>query len=144
MLEIWAELETDSLTKVFHTKGKEPKNGSLNIVHEFPKGKLNGAIAVLDISASENKSTFKNGVAHELPWCYFRKDDRFRLIASLNENPGHTTFRYDSEQNVLTIERDCESVDFEGGEFHVFDLYFAEGSEKEVFDGWLAAIGDPH
>ena len=26
------------------------------------------------------------------------------------------------------------------GEFHAFDLYIAEGSENEVFDGWFKAM----
>ena len=80
------------------------------------------------------------GVTHGFSWCYFRRGDRFRLIASLDENPGYTMFRYDADHGELTIERDCGGVSC-GGEFHALDLYFAEGTEDEVFDGWFAAMG---
>lgn len=82
----------------------------------------------------------KRGVTHGFSWCYFRKGERFRLIASLDEKPGYTMFRYDSEKGLLSVKRDCRGVKC-GGEFHAFDLYFAEGSEDEVFDGWFAAMG---
>lgn len=85
----------------------------------------------------------KKGVTHGFSWCYFRNGERFRLIGSLDEKPGYTMFRYDSNSGKLTIWRDCKGVVFGGGEFHAFDLYFAEGSENEVFDGWFAAMGIP-
>ena len=82
----------------------------------------------------------RRGVTHGFSWCYFRRGERFRLVASLDEQPGYTMFRYDSGKGELTIERDCAGVAC-GGEFHAFDLYFAEGTETEVFDGWFAAMG---
>ena len=84
----------------------------------------------------------RTGITHGFSWCYFRKGDRFRLIASLDEKPGYTMFRYDSNARKLTIERDCAGMTCEG-KFHAFDLYFAEGSEDQVFDGWFAAMGIP-
>ena len=84
----------------------------------------------------------KSGVTHGFSWCYFRRGERFRLIASLDETPGYTMFRYDANRGELSIERDCAGVSC-GGEFHAFDLYFAEGAEDEVFDGWFAAMGIP-
>lgn len=83
----------------------------------------------------------KPGNFHGFSYCYFRRGDRFRLIASLNERLGYTVFRYDSGKSLLTIERDCAGVEHMGGELPAFDLYFAEGSEKEVFDGWFSAMG---
>ena len=82
----------------------------------------------------------KRGVTHGFSWCYFRRGERFRLIASLDERPGYTMFRYDSGKGQLTVKRDCRGVKC-GGEFPAFDLSFAEGSEDEVFDGWFEAIG---
>ena len=84
----------------------------------------------------------RKGVTHGFSWCYFRKGDRFRLIASLDEKPGYTMFTYDSNAGKLYIERDCSGVSC-GGEFHLFDLYFAEGSEDQVFDGWFKAMDIP-
>ena len=82
------------------------------------------------------------GVTHGFSWCYFRRGERFRLIASLDEKPGYTMFTYDSNLALLTIHRDCAGVDCEG-RFHAFDLYFAEGTEDEVFGGWFAAMDIP-
>ena len=78
----------------------------------------------------------KKGITHGFSWCYFRKGDRYRLIASIDETPGYTMFTYDSGMGRLGIVRDCTGVKC-GGEYHAFDLYIAEGSEDEVFDGWF-------
>ncbi len=83
----------------------------------------------------------KPGRFHGFSYCYFRRGEKFSLIASLDERPGYTIFGYDSEKGLLVIERDCAGVEHNGGELHAFDLYFAEGSEKEVFDGWFSAMG---
>ncbi len=83
----------------------------------------------------------KSGRFHGFSYCYFRRGEKFSLIASLDERTGYTIFEYDSEKGLLTIERDCEGVEHKGGELSAFDLYFAEGTEKEVFDGWFAAMG---
>lgn len=46
----------------------------------------------------------------------------------------------------LRIERDCAGVQHTGGSFPAFSLFFAEGTEDEVFDAWFAALGcrPPH
>ena len=81
----------------------------------------------------------KRGITHGFSWCYFRKGDKYRLIASTDEKNGYTMFTYDSDMGRLGIVRDCTGVSC-GGEFHAFDLYFAEGDEDEVFDGWFNAM----
>ena len=83
----------------------------------------------------------KRGRFHGFSYCYFRRGERFRLIASLDERPGYTIFRYDSGRGLLTIERDCAGVEHPGGTLHAFDLYFAEGTEAQVFDSWFSALG---
>lgn len=83
----------------------------------------------------------KAGKFHGFSYCYFRRGERFRLIASLDERPGYTIFRYDSGREALSIERDCSGVEHKGGALPAFDLYFAEGTESEVFDGWFSAMG---
>lgn len=82
----------------------------------------------------------KRGVVHGVSYCYFREGDRFLLIASLDETNGYTLFEYDYSAERLIIRRDCEELEVEGG-FEVFSLFFAEGSEDEVFDAWFAAMG---
>ena len=81
----------------------------------------------------------RRGVTHGESYCYFRRGGRFRLFASLDEMPGYTMFMYDSSRSILTVSRDCEGVSC-GGEYHVFDLFLAEGEENEVFDAWFAAM----
>ena len=83
----------------------------------------------------------KRGRFHGFSWCYLRRGKRFRLVASLDERPGYTIFRYDSGKGRLSIERDCAGVEHPGGTLSAFDLYFAEGTEAEVFDGWFSAMG---
>lgn len=83
----------------------------------------------------------RRGLFHGFSWCYLRRGERFRLIASLDERPGYTIFRYDANRGLLTIERDCAGVEHPGGTLPAFDLYFAEGAEAEVFDGWFSAMG---
>ena len=80
------------------------------------------------------------GLTHGESWCYFRRGERFRLIASLDEAPGYTLFSFDAERGELTIERDCAGLAVDG-EYHALDLFFAEGCEAEVFDAWFAAMG---
>lgn len=83
------------------------------------------------------------GQSHGFSYGYFRAGARFRLVASLDETPGYTQLRYDARTagGRLSFERDCAGVEHAGGSFHVFDLFFAEGGEDEVFDAWFAAMG---
>ncbi len=80
------------------------------------------------------------GLTHGFSYCYFRLGETYRLLASLDERPGYTIFRYDANRAELSVERDCEGVGC-GGEFHAFDLFYAEGGEDEVFDAWFDAMG---
>ena len=82
----------------------------------------------------------RKGIFHGFSYCYFRDGNKFRLFASLDEDPGYTIFRYSCKTNKLTITRDCEGLK-QNGCFHAFDLYYHEGSEKEVFDGWFKELG---
>lgn len=84
----------------------------------------------------------KKGFFHGESWCYFRNGDKLRFIGSLDERPGYTLFSYDFEYGQLRIERDCAGLRC-GGEYPVFDLYFAEGTEDQVFDGWVEALKLP-
>jgi len=82
----------------------------------------------------------KKGRLHGESWCYFREGERYELLASLDERPGYTLFAYDSGRGLLTVKRDCEGLRHEGGNFHAFDLFLADGREDEVFDGWFRAL----
>lgn len=80
------------------------------------------------------------GCFHGFSYGYFRQGEHYRLFASLDERPGYTIFSYDAKAQVMTITRDCAGVRHPGGTLAIFDLYFAQGSEDAVFDGWFAAM----
>lgn len=82
----------------------------------------------------------KRGQTHGFSWCYLRRGDRFRLFASLDEQSGYTIFRYDAHQGILSISRDAKGVQA-NGPYALFDLFWAEGTENEVFDAWFDAMG---
>ena len=69
----------------------------------------------------------KPGFFHGESYCYFRRGESFRLIASLDERMGYTVFSYDAGSHILDIERDCAGLFWPGGDFPAFELFFAEG-----------------
>ncbi len=79
------------------------------------------------------------GVTHGFTWCYVRRGGEYKLVASLDEKPGYTMFMLDAKTACLTVTRDCGGLAC-GGEYPLFDLYFARGGEDQVFDGWFAAM----
>lgn len=83
----------------------------------------------------------RRGILHGFSYCYFRNADSYTLIASLDEKPGYTMLTYDSEKQQLKLERDCIGVEISGETFSAFDIFYAVGSESEVFDGWFDALG---
>ncbi len=85
------------------------------------------------------KYPYKKGITHGESWCYFRNGKQFLLFGSLDEIPGYTLFTYNAKKGLLSLERDCVGMKADG-EFHAFDLYIAEGTEQEVFDGWFRAM----
>ena len=81
----------------------------------------------------------KRGITHGYSYMYLRNGEDFRFLGSVSERQGYTIFTYDAEKGILRIKRDCEGLRFSGS-FHAFDLYYREGNENEVFDGWFAAM----
>lgn len=83
---------------------------------------------------------YKPGIFHGYSYCYFRDGSRYKLFASLDEKPGYTIFGYNVKKSRLKIIRDAEGLK-PNGEFHALDLFYMEGTEDEVFDGWFEALG---
>lgn len=83
---------------------------------------------------------YQRGITHGWSYCYFRKGDHYRLIGSLGENAAYTAFRYDARNETLSLRRDCAGLQC-GGTYTLFDLFYAEGTEDEVFDAYFAALG---
>ena len=83
---------------------------------------------------------YTKGILHGFSWCYFRRGGFYRLFASLSEKNGYTQFLYNDEEGILHITKDCKGLKADG-DFEALDLYYAEGSEAEVFDTWFAMPG---
>ena len=81
----------------------------------------------------------KPGVTHGFSYCYFRRDDKITLFASLDESTGYTVFKYDAWSGVLKVSKDVTGVQrFDG--YNAISLFFCEGSEEEVFDKWFSRL----
>ncbi|MBR3301123.1 MAG: alpha-galactosidase [Firmicutes bacterium] len=80
------------------------------------------------------------GIFTGYSYCYIRNGEEFRLFASLDEEPGYTVFTVDAASGKLLIERDCRGMSCKG-ELKAFDIFYAKGSEDEVFDAWFDAMG---
>ena len=85
------------------------------------------------------KYTERPGVFTGHSYCYIRKGEWFRLLASLDETQGYTIFTIDASAGRLHISRDCRGVKC-GGKISAFELFYAEGTEDEVFDAWFSAM----
>lgn len=83
---------------------------------------------------------YQKGVRHGYSYAYVRRGETYYLFGSLAENTGFTRIIFDDNQNTVTFEKDCIGRVVKG-EYKVFDLYFAKGTENEVFDGWFQAMG---
>lgn len=83
----------------------------------------------------------ERGTSHGFSYCSFRRGDQYKLLASLDDRPGYTIFRYSAKKALLTLERDCAGIRHRGGPYAIFDLYWAEGTQNAVYDGWFAAMG---
>lgn len=79
------------------------------------------------------------GEVHGENYGYLRDNKAFRFFASCDETNGYTIFTVDSNEQQLIIERDAAGL-MVGGRFVAFDLYFAQGSETKVFDGWFKEL----
>lgn len=82
----------------------------------------------------------RRGRLHGFSYCYFRRGDKYLLIASLTEKNGYTMFDWDAKTECLSVSRDCRGLRV-SGEFEAFRLFLAEGGEDEVFDAWFDAMG---
>ncbi len=82
----------------------------------------------------------KPGVTHGFSYCYFRSGDKIRLFASLDESTGYTVFKYDAWTSTLKISKDIEGVKCFNN-YKAVSLFYAEGTEAEVFDKWFEILG---
>ena len=77
---------------------------------------------------------------HGFTYGYVRRDEDFTLFGSLAEESGFTILRFDTEENTVTLEKDCVGHHFTG-DYTVFDLVILKGTEDAVFDEYFRLLG---
>ncbi len=82
----------------------------------------------------------KPGKLHGYTYGYLRDDKRYTLVGSVSEKEGFTRISTEPLSGILTVEKLCEGVAFEG-DFTAFDLCIFRGGEDTVFDAYFAAMG---
>ena len=82
----------------------------------------------------------QNRWLHGVSYGYVRQDSRFRFFGSLNEEQGFTFFDIDTDQGTLTVRKDLSKRFFDSA-FAAMDIWFCEGAEDEVFDGYFEKLG---
>lgn len=75
-------------------------------------------------------------------FCYFRSaENKMKLFASLDESNGYTIFKFDAWNSTLRISRDIEGVE-RFNDYEAISLFYAEGTEDEVFEKWFSYLGE--
>lgn len=71
---------------------------------------------------------------------YINSANQYYLFASTQENTAFSLIEYDVDANLVRLTKLCDDIELNHS-FPVFDLYFHQGREKEVFEGYFQAIG---
>ena len=82
----------------------------------------------------------KGGQMHGFSYGYVRRGGEYTLFGSLAEESGFTVLRFDTNENRITLEKDCAGHHF-AGDYPVFDLVILKGSEDAVFDEYFRLLG---
>ena len=84
----------------------------------------------------------KPGRQHGFSYGYVRRGEEFTLFGSLAEESGFTILRFDTNENTITLEKDCAGHHFTG-DYTVFDMVILRGTEDEVFDEYFRLLNIP-
>lgn len=114
------------------------KMNGVQSVSEFVKNKY-AALMGGDYAFVPYKN--KAGVTHGFSYCYFKHGSNIKLFASLDESVGYTVFKFDAWTSTLRISRDIEGIE-KFNDYPAISLFYAEGSEDEVFDLWFSKMQD--
>ena len=82
----------------------------------------------------------KPGQQHGFSYGYVRRGEEVTLFGSLTEKSGFTILRFDTNENTITLEKDCAGHHFTG-DYTAFDLVILRGTEDEVFDEYFRLLG---
>ena len=82
----------------------------------------------------------KHGEQHGFSYGYVRYGKVCSLFGSLAEESGFTVLRFDTNENTITLEKDCAGHHFTG-DYTVFDMVILRGTLDEVFDEYFRLLG---
>ena len=84
----------------------------------------------------------RKGTHRGYTYAYIRRGERYILFGSLCEETGFTKITMDPAKNEITFEKGCTGrLMHPGEEYRALDIYASEGTDRDVFDGWFAAMG---
>lgn len=83
---------------------------------------------------------YRRGLLHGYTYAYVRRGEEYLFFGSLAEATGFTRIVFDTKANEIRFEKDCEGRVLTEA-WRALDLFFATGTEDEVFDAWFAALG---
>lgn len=85
------------------------------------------------------KKQYRKGINHGYSYAYVRRGEEYTLFGSLAENTGFTRIIFNTDENTVTLEKDCKGRVF-NGEYTVFDVAVLKGKEDEVFGEWFKRL----
>ena len=81
------------------------------------------------------------GILHGWTYGYIRSGEQYILIGSLNENTGFTCIETDTENDMVTLKKDCAGLHLTGE--YTMEMLIARGSETDVFNAYFDALDLP-
>ncbi len=78
----------------------------------------------------------KRGYLHGYTYAYVRRRKEYIFFGSLAERNGFTRIIFDTTENTIAFEKDCEGREI-SEEYKIFDLLFLSGNDEEIFDIWF-------
>ena len=82
----------------------------------------------------------EKGQQHGFTYGYIRRGEEYIFLGSLAEESGFTVIRFDTNDNTVTLEKECRGHHFSGA-YPVFDLTILRGAEDAVFDEYFRLLG---
>lgn len=86
------------------------------------------------------RRSYKRGINHGYSYAYVRRGKEYIFFGSLAEKTGFTRIIFNTNENTVTVEKDCNGRVF-NGEYTLFDIAVLSGTEDEVFDKWFDLLG---
>ncbi|MBP5293317.1 MAG: alpha-galactosidase [Clostridia bacterium] len=88
-----------------------------------------------------SKKELKGGYRKGYSYAYVRRGDEYYLFASLAEDTGFTRIIFMTGESKIVFKKDCHHRALQKDERYLaLDLFFAHGTEQEVFDLWFEAL----